>query len=61
MTTQMYVAGHPLNQRDWILNSVRDTLARKQLIVSLEPAPQIKLGALMGTFDIALRQTVFGL
>ena len=54
MTTQMYVAGHPLNQRDWILNSVRDTLARKKLIVSLEPAPQIEMGALMGTFDIVL-------
>ena len=54
MTTQMYVAGHPFNQRDWILNSVRDTLARKKLIVSLGPAPQIEPGALVGTFDIVL-------
>ena len=50
MTTQMYVAGNPLNQRDWILNSVRNTLARKKLIVSLGPAPQIEPGALVGTF-----------
>ena len=54
LTTQMYVAGHPLNQRDWILNSVRDPLARENLIVSLRPAPQIEPGALAGTFDIVL-------
>ena len=54
LTTQMYVAGHPLNQRDGILNSVRNTQARENLIVPLGPAPQIEPGTLAGTFDIVL-------
>ncbi len=54
LTTQMYVAGHPLNQGDWILNNVRYAKARESLIVSLAPAPQVEPGALAGTFDIIL-------
>jgi len=54
MTTQMYLAGHPLNQKDWILNSIRDPQAREKLIVPLKPAPQIEPNALTGTFDIVL-------
>jgi protocatechuate 3,4-dioxygenase beta subunit len=51
-TTQMYVAGEPLNERDDILMSVRDPAARARLIVPLRPAPEA--GALAGTFDIVL-------
>jgi len=54
LTTQMYVAGHPLNQGDWILNSVGDIRARERLIVSLAPAADIEPGALAGQFDIVL-------
>jgi protocatechuate 3,4-dioxygenase beta subunit len=54
LTTQMYVAGEPQNQQDWILNSVRDSAARASLIVDLTPAPPVELKALAGTFDIVL-------
>jgi len=54
LVTQMYVADEPLNQRDALLNSVRDPAARAALIVPLSPAPQVEKGALGGTFDIVL-------
>ncbi|MEE8271252.1 MAG: protocatechuate 3,4-dioxygenase [Alphaproteobacteria bacterium] len=54
LVTQMYVAGEPLNERDSLLNRVRDPAARARLIVPLEPAPDIEPDALAGTFDIVL-------
>ncbi len=53
-TTQMYVAGEPLNDTDFILNRVNDAKARASLIIPLGPAPEIEAGALAGTFDIVL-------
>jgi protocatechuate 3,4-dioxygenase, beta subunit len=53
-TTQMYVAGEPLNERDGVLMGVRDPAARARLIVPLRPAPQIEANALAGTFDIVI-------
>jgi protocatechuate 3,4-dioxygenase, beta subunit len=56
--TQMYVAGEPGNERDWLLLAVRDPAARARLIVPLQPAPEIGPGALAGSFDIVLDETV---
>ena len=53
-TTQMYVAGEPLNEHDSVLMSVPDPAARSRLIVQLRPAPEIETGALAGNFDIVL-------
>ena len=53
-TTQMYIAGEPLNERDGVLLGVRDPAARARLIVPLRPAPEIEANALAGTFDIVL-------
>ncbi len=53
-TTQMYIAGEPLNERDGVLMGVRDPAARARLIVPLRPAPEIEANALAGTFDIVL-------
>jgi protocatechuate 3,4-dioxygenase beta subunit len=53
-TTQMYVAGEPLNERDGILMAVRDPAARARLIVPLRPAPELEANALAGSFDIVL-------
>jgi protocatechuate 3,4-dioxygenase beta subunit len=53
-TTQMYVAGEPLNERDGVLTGVRDPAARARLIVPLRPASEIETNALAGTFDIVL-------
>jgi protocatechuate 3,4-dioxygenase beta subunit len=53
-TTQMYIAGEPLNERDGVLMGVRDPAARARLIVPLRPAPELDANALAGTFDIVL-------
>lgn len=54
LTTQMYVAGEPLNERDFVLGGIRDARARASVIVALVPAPDIEPGALKGHFDIVL-------
>jgi protocatechuate 3,4-dioxygenase beta subunit len=54
LVTQMYVAGEPLNERDPILQGVRDPAARARLIVLLRPAPEIGQSALAADFDIVL-------
>ncbi len=57
LTTQMYVAGHPLNQRDFVLNSIRDPQARASVIVPFVAAPEMEPGAVSATFDIVLGRT----
>lgn len=54
LTTQMYVAGEPLNERDFLLNAVRDPAARARLLVELAPAGDIEAEALAGRFEIVL-------
>lgn len=53
-TTQMYVAGEPRNESDFLLNRIRDPERRARLIVPLRPAPQFEADALAGKFDIVL-------
>ena len=53
-TTQMYVAGEPQNETDFVLSSVRDPEARARLIVPLVPADNVEAGALLGRFEIVL-------
>ena len=52
--TQMYVEGEPLNERDPVLQGVRDPAARARLIVPLQPAPQLGASALAANFDIVI-------
>lgn len=52
-TTQMYVAGEPRNEYDFVLNALQRPDERSRLIVPLEPAPD-EVGALAGHFDIVL-------
>ncbi len=56
LTTQMYVAGEPLNDRDFILSRIRDPEQRARVIVPLEPSrPGDGAGqGLIGIFDIVL-------
>ncbi|MDX1527714.1 MAG: protocatechuate 3,4-dioxygenase [Gammaproteobacteria bacterium] len=51
--TQMYVAGAPENQRDFLLNRVGDPRARARLIVDFSPAED-GAAALKARFDIVL-------
>ena len=50
-TTQMYVAGAPENERDFLLSRIRDRRARERLVVALAPGAA---GELAGQFDIVL-------
>jgi protocatechuate 3,4-dioxygenase beta subunit len=59
LVTQMYVEGAAGNERDGLLNSIRDPAARRSVIVALRPAPEIEGGALAGTFDIVLGGNTF--
>jgi protocatechuate 3,4-dioxygenase beta subunit len=49
--TQMYVAGAPENERDFVLSGIRDRQARASLMVTLAPSPR---GELVGEFNIVL-------
>ncbi len=52
LVTQMYIEGEPLNDRDGILNRIRDPLARRSVIVPLVAGQVSEPGALHGHFDI---------
>ena len=54
LVTQMYVEGAPGNERDRLLNSIRDPEQRTSLIVPFKPAPDIEDGALGARFDIVV-------
>ena len=41
LVTQMYVEGAPENDRDWILNRVRDPVRRASIVVPFEPHPEL--------------------
>ncbi|MGI9301287.1 MAG: intradiol ring-cleavage dioxygenase [Gammaproteobacteria bacterium] len=53
LITQMYVDGEPGNERDGLLNSVRNDEQRRRLIVPLERSKAYK-NELLGKFDIVL-------
>lgn len=53
-TTQCYVKGHPGNEKDGVLKSVRDQKARESLIVDFAPVKESKIGELAAQFDIVL-------
>ena len=54
LTTQMYVAGEPGNDGDFVLRRIVDPEARAAVIVPLQPAGDVETGALLGVFDIVL-------
>jgi len=62
--TQMYLAGAPENDRDFLLTRVRDARARANLIVDLQPFPRsagetaADAPELIGRFDIVLGETI---
>src|SRR5215510_669993 len=54
LVTQMYVFGERQNERDGVLNGIRDRRQREALIVRLGAADAIEAGALAGVFDIVI-------
>lgn len=53
LVTQLYVAGEPGNERDFLLGAIRDPRARQSLIAPFEPDPASR-GELLARFDIVL-------
>jgi protocatechuate 3,4-dioxygenase beta subunit len=53
-TTQMYVAGEPGNDGDFVLSRIRDPAERARVIVALERADAVEPGALLAKFDIVV-------
>ena len=51
LVTQMYVAGEPLNERDFVLNNIPDQRLRDSVIVALNPTAE---GEWQGHFRIVL-------
>jgi protocatechuate 3,4-dioxygenase, beta subunit len=56
-TTQCYIKGHPLNERDGVLRGIRDIRQRESVIVPFEPLKGAKAGELSARFDIVLGYT----
>ena len=54
LTTQCYVKNEPRNQKDFILQRVKDTKARDSLVVPFNPLKDSKVGEVSGRFDIVL-------
>jgi protocatechuate 3,4-dioxygenase beta subunit len=59
-TTQCYIKGEPRNERDGILQSIRDAQARESVLVDFVPIPDSKIGELAAQFDIVLGFTPAG-
>jgi protocatechuate 3,4-dioxygenase beta subunit len=56
-TTQCYIKGNPLNERDGIWQSIRDDKQRDSVTVDFSPLPNAKAGELAAKFDIVMGQT----
>jgi protocatechuate 3,4-dioxygenase beta subunit len=53
-TTQCYIKGDPNNERDGILQSVRDVKLRNALIVDFAPIKESRIGELAASFDVVM-------
>ena len=56
LTTQMYVQGHAMNERDAVLRSIRDPAQRASVLVPFLPSKE-RPGELAARFDIVLGLT----
>jgi len=56
LTTQLYVQGHPLNERDGVLRGIRDSRQRASLMAPFLPGKE-RRGELAARFDIVLGVT----
>lgn len=56
LTTQLYVQGHPLNERDGVLRAIRDQRQRASVLVPFLPSKE-RPGELTARFDIVLGLT----
>ena len=57
LTTQIFVSGHPQNQRDGVLRGVRNAFDRELVLVDFKPIKESKIGELSAQFDIVVGRT----
>jgi protocatechuate 3,4-dioxygenase beta subunit len=57
-TTQLFVNGHPDNERDFLFRAVQDPVARETILVDFKPIEGSKIGELAANFDVVLGRTV---
>ena len=55
LTSQLYIAGDPRNERDFVYReAVRDPRQRERIEMQLQPAPGLEPGALVASMDIVV-------
>jgi len=59
-TTQCYIKGHPLNEKDGVLLGVKDERTRHSLLIDFAPLPNSRVGELAARFDVVLGFTPAG-
>ena len=57
LTSQMYIKGQSLNQKDSIFRSLGEGRDREALSVDFKPIPDSRIGELAASFDIVLGKT----
>ena len=57
LTTQCFVKGHPQNDRDGILRSIRDARQRESVLADFRPLEGSRIGELTARFDVVLGLT----
>ena len=57
VTTQCFVKGHQQNERDGILQSIKDPAARDSVIIDFAKLPESKIGELAANFQIVVGLT----
>jgi protocatechuate 3,4-dioxygenase, beta subunit len=53
-TTQCYIKGEPMNERDGVLRGIADAKQRASVIVPFTPIPESRTGELAARFDVVL-------
>ncbi len=56
-TTQLFIKGHPQNERDGVFQGIRDAKARDTVLVDFKPIADSKIGELAANFDIVMGVT----
>ncbi len=57
LTTQCYIKGNPLNEKDGIWKDIKDPKARASVTVDFAPIPASRIGELAARFDVVLGLT----
>ena len=57
LCTQLYIKGHPQNERDGVLRGMRDPKAKAALMADFKKMEKSKIGEVAANFDIVLGMT----